>query len=264
MSAVHPEQTLEKIRREIDDIDERLLDLLLQRAEATARVRSTKSAAGTMRSSPFRPAREAQMLRRLVARAGERFDHEALVRLWRVILSASVQSQAAVSIHVDQSIVGDVEARLLIASHFCGMDVVSHVDPAAAIQTLKERKLDLAVVRTESAWVESLDIEGDDRPAIIGALPALADATSSNLLVIGYVASQPSGDDHTILLSNRSLPDGGLSPIAREVRIGNRIASLVPGFHLESDEAIFAINEANPDLDLRVAGHIPASLKVSP
>lgn len=87
MTAPSPDTTLDAIRREIDAIDDQLLDLLERRFSATRRVKATKAGDGSITSSPFRPAREAVMLRRLLARAGAALPPDVLIRLWRVILS---------------------------------------------------------------------------------------------------------------------------------------------------------------------------------
>lgn len=91
MSTLSPENTLDAIRREIDSIDDQILDLLERRFAATGRVKATKAGDGSIASSPLRPAREAAMLRRLIGKRGGAVSPELLVRLWRVILSASTQ-----------------------------------------------------------------------------------------------------------------------------------------------------------------------------
>ena len=98
MTSDNPDTSLDAIRREIDSIDDQILRLLIQRAAATARVKATKAHDGSIASSPFRPAREAAMMRRLIGEAETVLDPEFLVRLWRVILSASIQSQASVTL----------------------------------------------------------------------------------------------------------------------------------------------------------------------
>ena len=64
MTAHTPDNALDAIRREIDVIDDQVLDLLERRFAATRRVKATKASDGSIASSPFRPAREAAMLRR--------------------------------------------------------------------------------------------------------------------------------------------------------------------------------------------------------
>ena len=123
--------SLEAIRRDIDAIDDGLLGLMVRRLAATARVRDNKAIGGLRNASPFRPAREAQLLRRLVAEGQGRIDPQFVVRLWRVILSSSIQEQAPVCLHLDQALAEDVEARADLAGHFCGFRIVSHPGMAA-------------------------------------------------------------------------------------------------------------------------------------
>ena len=68
MTVPEQEKSLEEIRREIDAIDDGLLDLLIRRGAATRQVRETKRSDGSIATSPLRPAREAIMLRRLIER----------------------------------------------------------------------------------------------------------------------------------------------------------------------------------------------------
>jgi chorismate mutase len=95
-----PDSELEDIRREIDAIDDGLMTLLQRRFVASEHVRVIKSKTGALAGSPFRPAREAAIMRRLLTRSGGLLPAELMVRLWRVILTGSTLSQAPVTIHV--------------------------------------------------------------------------------------------------------------------------------------------------------------------
>ena len=66
MTADSPDTSLDAIRREIDAIDDQILRLLMQRFAATGRVKATKAQDGSIAASPFRPAREAAVMRRLI------------------------------------------------------------------------------------------------------------------------------------------------------------------------------------------------------
>src|SRR5690606_24128637 len=78
MSAV--EDRLSSLRREIDEIDDKLHDLIVARMEAVAKVGKAKSAAS---QDILRPAREAAILRRLIERHTGSFPKAGLVRIWR-------------------------------------------------------------------------------------------------------------------------------------------------------------------------------------
>jgi chorismate mutase len=129
MTAHTPDTALDAIRREIDVIDDQVLDLLERRFAATRRVKATKASDGSIASSPLRPAREAALLRRLIARGGAAVSPDIVVRLWRVILSASTQLQAHVTLHLDEALGRDLGTRLLIGEHFCAMQVHLYMLP---------------------------------------------------------------------------------------------------------------------------------------
>ena len=64
-----PPPRLDDLRRAIDEIDDGLLELLCRRFDVVAEVKQAKSAEAA--ATPLRPAREMQILKRLVAKAGK-------------------------------------------------------------------------------------------------------------------------------------------------------------------------------------------------
>ena len=81
---------LAALRREIDSIDEQLHDLLMRRGEVVTEIGRRKAADGQV---PFRPAREAQLLRRLLARHRGPLPAETIVRVWREIIASAIRLQ---------------------------------------------------------------------------------------------------------------------------------------------------------------------------
>src|ERR1700751_838961 len=90
-------QELEGLRRRLDEIDDRLQDLLIERAEIIAMVMASKKDGN---QPAFQPAREAEMIRRLVGRHHGAFPVATLVRMWREMLAATVRLQAPFSVAV--------------------------------------------------------------------------------------------------------------------------------------------------------------------
>ena len=86
---------LEELRRRLDAIDDRLQDLLIERLEIVSRVAAEKRQDGV---PWYVPAREAQIIRRLVARQGNAFPIGPLVRIWRELLGATTRSQGPFAI----------------------------------------------------------------------------------------------------------------------------------------------------------------------
>jgi chorismate mutase / prephenate dehydratase len=79
------ETTLDELRLEIDRIDDRLHDLLIDRAALVDRIRERKRSTG---APVIQPAREAAVLRRLAGRHSGAIPLGAVIRIWREIMSA--------------------------------------------------------------------------------------------------------------------------------------------------------------------------------
>ncbi len=89
--------TLADLRRRIDELDDALHDVLMQRAAVVENVGRLKRADAT---PPLRPGREAQILRRLLARHHGAFPKPILVRLWRELLAGTLAIQADLHVAV--------------------------------------------------------------------------------------------------------------------------------------------------------------------
>ncbi len=87
---------LTNLRAELDSIDIEIQNLLTRRAEISLEVKKVKQD-GEMK---LRPGREAQILRALIERHHGPFPKPELLRIWREILSASLQAQGSISIAV--------------------------------------------------------------------------------------------------------------------------------------------------------------------
>ncbi|HEY5217260.1 MAG TPA: chorismate mutase, partial [Pseudolabrys sp.] len=94
---VTPAQTpaLGDLRKEIDRIDEAMHQLLMERAEIIDRLIAVKRSQET--GSAFRPAREAEMMRRLVKRHKGILPLDTVESIWRVIISTFTYVQAPFS-----------------------------------------------------------------------------------------------------------------------------------------------------------------------
>lgn len=88
--------SLDAIRAEIDRLDDAIHDLLLARAALVERL----AASGVKRGTPFRPAREAKILRRLLARHRGPLPKPTLVGIWRELLVGMTCIQAPFSVVV--------------------------------------------------------------------------------------------------------------------------------------------------------------------
>src|SRR5512146_1667783 len=144
MSAPPPKPTdvpsLAELRKEIDRIDEGMHRLLMERGDIIDRLIATKKSQET--GSAFRPAREADMMRRLVQRHKGILPLDTAESIWRVIISTFTFVQAPFSVHADLS-AGDALMRDSARFHF-GFVVpyVAHFSGAAAVEAVAKSKGD--------------------------------------------------------------------------------------------------------------------------
>src|SRR3984957_14961421 len=94
--------SLEVLRKESGAIDEQVHGLLMARGDIIDRLISVKQTQEV--GSAFRPAREADMMRRLVQRHRGILPLDTVESIWRVIISTFTYVQAPFSVHADISI----------------------------------------------------------------------------------------------------------------------------------------------------------------
>jgi chorismate mutase len=164
--------SLAELRREIDRIDEAMHGLLMERGEIIDRLIAAKQTQET--GSAFRPAREADMMRRLVDRHKGTLPLDTAESIWRVIISTFTYVQAPFSVHADMS-AGDAAMRDSARFHF-GFTVpfVPHADAASVVAAVSNSRGDLGLVPAfgtagTGAWWSAL--ESDSAPKIIARLP---------------------------------------------------------------------------------------------
>ena len=87
------EQQLKSIRWEIDDLDIRIQELIARRAECAREIAGVKRASSPELADFYRPEREAEILRNIKSRNKGPLHDEAVVAIFRQILSASLALQ---------------------------------------------------------------------------------------------------------------------------------------------------------------------------
>src|SRR5689334_20397595 len=156
--------SLAELRKEIDAIDEQVHRLLMQRGDIIDRLIQAKQTQET--GSAFRPAREADMMKRLVQRHRGILPLDTVESIWRVIISTFTYVQAPFSVHADLS-AGESAMRDSARFHF-GFTVpfVSHFSAAAAVEAVAKSKGDLALVSATgggSPWWLPLEAAGSPK-----------------------------------------------------------------------------------------------------
>jgi chorismate mutase len=164
--------SLADLRREIDRIDASMHELLIERGEIIDQLIAVKKTEET--GSAFRPAREAEMMRRLVRRHHGSLPLDTAESIWRVIISTFTYVQAPFSVHADLS-AGDALMRDSARFHF-GFTVpfVAHMGAATVVEAVTTSKNDLGLVPAFAIagggpWWTALEFAS--APKIIARLP---------------------------------------------------------------------------------------------
>jgi chorismate mutase len=186
--------SLGDLRHEIDRIDETMHDLLMERGEIINRLIAVKQTQES--GSAFRPAREADMMRRLVDRHKGILPLDTAESIWRVIISTFTYVQAPFSVHADLS-AGDAAIRDSARFHF-GFTVpfVPHMGAAGVVAAVSDSKGDLGLVPAfavagAGAWWNALEF--DAAPKIIARLP-FVDRADHPAAVPVFVVSRAAAD----------------------------------------------------------------------
>jgi chorismate mutase len=187
-------QTLADLRREIDRIDAAMHELLIKRGQIIDRLIAVKKTEET--GSAFRPAREADMMRRLVRRHHGNLPLDTVESIWRVIISTFTYVQAPFAIHADLS-AGDALMRDSARFHF-GFTVpfVPHMGAASVVEAVTESKGDLGLVpafATSGAGPWWTALEFASAPKIIARLPFVERADHPAALPV-FVISRVAAD----------------------------------------------------------------------
>jgi chorismate mutase len=179
--------SLQQLRVEIDSIDEQVHNLLMQRGDIIDRLIAVKQTQEV--GSAFRPAREADMMRRLVQRHRGILPIDTVESIWRVIIATFTYVQAPFSVHADLSL-GEPAMRDSARFHF-GFTVpyIAHFSAAAAVEAVAGSKGDLALVSATSSrtpwWIA---LEPVEMPKIIARLPFIERADHPAALPVFVVS----------------------------------------------------------------------------
>jgi chorismate mutase len=189
-----PNPALADIRAEIDRLDAAMHGLLMERSAVIETLIEVKKTG--VSGSAFRPAREAEVLRRLVERHSGLLPLDTVESIWRVIISTFTYVQAPHAVHADIA-GGEAPIRDSARFHF-GFTVpfVTHGSAAQVIAAVDASKGDLGIFRLDQSseagpWWRML--EGVDRPKIIARLP-FVDRPDHPAGLPVFVVSKPLAD----------------------------------------------------------------------
>jgi chorismate mutase/prephenate dehydratase len=250
---------LEMLRRRIDEIDDGLQDLLIERMAIVSRVAEHKQRSGGV--APHQPAREAEMLRRLVARNRGAMPPASLVRIWRELLAATTSRQGpfTIAVHVPPQGPGfwDI-ARDHYGSH---TPMLSFGSATQVIRAVAEGRATVGVLpmpQEEEAdpWWRHLLSGRETAPHVIARLPfggrGNARSDGGDALAIGRGATLPTRRDRTLIATENAPGISRGRLFSTLAGLGLRCTFIVSSEHAEGGYTLIEIDDFVPADDPRL------------
>ena len=196
-----PRPSLSAVRARIDEVDSQLLALVEERAELAAAVAAAKAAQGDAARFGLRPAREAQVLRRLLALPHKAASTPLIVRIWRELMAESLALQGPFELTVWG---GSDPARAveLARLRFGATPPLSHARSAEEAMAAARAMGGVATLSLNqgTAWWGRLLAEPKVR--VFSSLPCLKAWGPMTALAIADVPIEPSGADDTFWVTD--------------------------------------------------------------
>ena len=193
---------LAALRREIDRIDESIHDLIIERTKVVEKVRNAKRG----EKIKIRPAREAEILYRLMKRHRGHFPKRELARIWREIIVATLRFEGPFSVAV---YVGDNGAGYsdMARDQYGSFTPMSrHISTRAVVEAVRNMQATVGILPLprrddEDHWWRLLVSETPDTPRVIARLPFISGAAGTDLeaLVICIIDQEQTGRDRSYL-----------------------------------------------------------------
>lgn len=197
-------ENLKQIREEIDAIDDAMHDLLIRRASLVDTIRATKKKDG---APTVQPAREAEVMQRLLGRHTGNFPPLAVFSMWRELFSASALQQADLSVGVSK----DVEDTHFVRNYFgCDMPLHFNMEDETLADDLLQDKQNFIVVPAileNTFWAKFMMNRKDI--FMVGAFPYL-ETNRKTCFVLSKNEFKPSSKDRTLVLTLSENGDFGL------------------------------------------------------
>lgn len=218
--------SLQRIREEIDSIDNAIHDLLMRRTKVVEQVTELKK----NQAIKIRPAREAKIIYRLVSRHHGGFPKRELVRIWRELIVATLAFEGPFSVAVcaPRSNPGYWQ---LARNHFgAHTKMVGYPSQRRALEAVQSGQATVGILPRPylgeaDPWWRHLVRNGENVPRIVARLPFVAPVApgsdDAEAMVICPISMEPSGRDVTVfgMFGGGGLSSGRLSSIFSDAEL---------------------------------------------
>lgn len=224
---------LADVRREIDDLDSQLHDLIMRRARIVEEVRELKRSDAVK----IRPAREAEIAYRLCARHRGNFPKRELMRMWREMIVATLRFEGPFSVAVrhDEAQPGLWDLARDQYGSFTPM--TRHPTNRGVVDAVRRQEATVGVLPwpagdDEDPWWRYMVSDADDTPKVIARLPFVPGSNAlggePDAVVISPIPQEQTGRDRSFIAVQaeeeigsraieRALSEAGVSAVSSQV-----------------------------------------------
>ena len=205
---------LDGLRGEIDEIDQALQSLIIRRTKVVQAVGAYKDrviAAGGKVKVPYRPAREARIMRTLVSRHDGAFPKTALIQIWREMIAAGTRLEAPYTVALCRNADGLDCWELARLNFGCLNEIVEFDTPREAFGALEEGRAAVGVfpkpeLGEAMPWWTLLT--EDSAVKVVSKLPfggrPVGRGEQTEGFVLAAIDLEDSGDDRTLFVVSLS------------------------------------------------------------
>ncbi|MBV8118733.1 MAG: chorismate mutase [Alphaproteobacteria bacterium] len=246
------------LRDHVDAIDDRMHDLLMERAELIARIAASKTGEGV---AFYQPAREAQILRRLAARHHGALPVATVIRIWREMLAATVRIETDFAIAVFAPSQAQHFWDLARDHYGSHAPIFAYYSIGQVIGAVSEGRAAVGILPMPeegdaNPWWRHLASHNDDAPRVLARLPfgprGNARDNGADALVIGRGAQQLTGADRTLFLTEAAVDLSRAQFLGSLSSAGLRCTFLASWEHAEGTLNLIEIDGFVPISDPRV------------
>ncbi len=217
-------KNLDLLRKQIDEIDDKIHDLLMQRTEIVHGVARVKNAARELAegellvpSLAMRPEREAQIMRRLKQRHRGELPFHVIAQLWRELINAKTRLQGPLEIALcaGHDVDRPYDWRDLARAYYGAATTLEIYSSAhEALEAVVTRPGVIGILPTQEGgdedrwWPYLLTLDGMNDlggPRIVSRLPILANDPEAPdypaAFTIGCMDPASSGDDTSVFVA---------------------------------------------------------------
>lgn len=224
---------LADVRREIDEIDTQLHDLIMRRAEVVEEVRTLKHNDAVK----IRPARECEIAYRLCARHRGNFPKRELMRMWREMIVATLRFEGPFSIAVKDDEANPGLWDLARDQYGSFTPMQRHPTSRGVVDAVRRQDATVGVLPwpagdDDDPWWRYMVSDAEDTPKVIARLPFVPGSNARggepDAVVISPVPQEKTGRDRSFIAVEaaeeigartieRTLNDAGVSCVSSQV-----------------------------------------------